>query len=133
MIQEQPSGKTIASVQSFWEHNVCGEHLVDNAPQGSDAYFETITQERYRWHYHLPPFLDDVAHHGSTVLEIGCGMGIDSTELAKRGLHVTSIDLTQAGIALAQQNFLRLGLTGNFHVGNAEALDFADNSFRLCV
>ena len=132
MSRSKTPGQTLTAVRDFWEHNVCGEHYLESERQGSRAYFETITQERYRWHYHLPAFLDEVAQHGSTVLEIGCGMGIDSSELAKRGLQVTAIDLTLTGIKLARRNFQRLGLSGNFQVGNAEALHFADNSFD-CV
>lgn len=122
----------LARVREFWEQNVCGEHYSSDEPQGSETYFATIVKERYRWHYHLPAFLDEVTRYGVSVLEVGCGMGIDSAELAKRGMKVTAVDLTETGIFLAKQNFRRLGLRGDLQVGNAEALPFTANIFD-CV
>ena len=116
-------------IRRFWEKNVCGELYLDGEEQGSHAYFDRVTRERYRWHYHLPPFLDEVAAHSGKVLEVGCGMGIDASELARRGADVTAVDLTEAGIGLARKNFDRLGLGGEFKVSNAEDLDFPDDSF----
>lgn len=120
---------SIDSVKEFWEQTPCGEHFVEGLEEGSAQYFENITRERYRWEYHLPSFLDQVAQVGGTVLEIGCGMGIDASELAKRGCQVTGLDLTSRGIELAKKNFARLGYRGRFLVGNAENLEFADSSF----
>src|ERR1035438_9694909 len=122
----------IHQVREFWEKTPCGEHFVQGVPEGSARYFETITRERFRWEYHLPKFLDEVALAGRKVLEIGCGMGIDASELVRRGCDVTGIDLTERGITLARQNFARLGVMGDFRQGNAEALDFPDKSFD-CV
>ncbi|MBZ0110908.1 MAG: class I SAM-dependent methyltransferase [Thermoanaerobaculia bacterium] len=126
--QEQ-SHPSLASVRKFWEENVCGEHYIGNEVPGTPQYFDRVTKERYRWHYHLPPFLDEVARHRGRVLEIGCGMGIDATELARRGVELTAIDLTEAGISLARKNFARLDLEADLLQGNAEELDFATSTF----
>ena len=126
--QNTPS---IDSVKAFWEETPCGELFVDGVAEGSPEYFARITAERYRWEYHLPGFLDEVARAaaGGSVLEIGCGMGIDSSELARRGCKVTAVDLTERGIALAKKNFERLHLSGELRTANAEALPFGDGSF----
>lgn len=126
------SKMNIHSVKEFWEHTPCGEHLVSGLQEGSPDYFKRITTERYKWEYHLPSFLDEVAKSGKSVLEIGCGMGIDSSELARRGSDVTGIDLTERGIALARKNFEQQELKGTFKVMNAEALEFPENHFD-CV
>jgi ubiquinone/menaquinone biosynthesis C-methylase UbiE len=122
---------SLESVKAFWEETPCGEHFVDGLREGSPEYFARITAERYRWEYHLPGFLDEVAAAagGGRVLEVGSGMGIDASELARRGCQVTAIDLTERGIALAGQNFARLGLAGELRTANAEALPFSDGTF----
>ena len=100
---------SLESVKAFWEQTPCGEHFVEGLREGSPEYFARITGERYRWEYHLPAFLDEVAAaaKGGKVLEVGSGMGIDASELAGRGCQVTAVDLTERGIALARQNFAR--------------------------
>jgi ubiquinone/menaquinone biosynthesis C-methylase UbiE len=65
------------------------------------------------------------------VLEIGCGVGIDTARFARAGARVTSIDLTEAGVALTRQLLELDGLHGDIAVGNAERLPFADDSFDL--
>jgi ubiquinone/menaquinone biosynthesis C-methylase UbiE len=129
VLVREPEPSTIEAVREFWNENVCGESYLVDERRGAAEYFERISDERYRWHYHLPPFLDEVAAAGSEVLEIGCGMGIDAIQLVRRGVNLTAIDLTEAGIELARSNFARLGLSADLRVGNAEALDFADDSF----
>lgn len=121
--------ESIEAVRAFWDSHVCGELYSDEA-QGTPAYYEAIHNERYRWHYHLPPFLDATAAHGGPTLEIGSGMGIDSWELAKRGVDLTAVDLTPTAVKLAQRNFERLGLRGTFLEANAENLPFEDCSFQ---
>ena len=136
MSKTEPNHPTLDEVRRFWEKTPCGELFTEGsaAPiaEGSDEYFQRITSERYRWEYHLPGFLDRVARAGKEVLEIGCGMGIDASELARRGCQVTAIDLTERGIHLAKRNFARLGLAATLKTGNAEALDFPDGTFD-CV
>lgn len=129
---DRKTAATLASVKDFWERTPCGEIFTAGTQEGDDSYFEDITRERYRWEYHLQPFLDEVARAGKKVLEIGCGMGIDSSELAKRGCELTGIDLTERAIGLARRNFERLKLHGEFKTGNAEHLDFPDSHFD-CV
>src|SRR5689334_8491559 len=107
-----PRSSSLESVKAFWEETPCGEHFVEGVREGTSEYFARITAERYRWEYHLPDFLDEVAAaaRGGNVLEVGSGMGIDASELAKRGCRITAVDLTERGISLARQNFARLGL-----------------------
>lgn len=46
---------------------------------------------------------DALSHHGaSSVLDIGCGNGAASAELARRGFDVTGLDASTSGIALAR-------------------------------
>lgn len=45
---------------------------------------------------------------GASVLDVGCGQGFFSSLLAKQGLQVHGVDLSEAGIARAQQRYAKL-------------------------
>jgi SAM-dependent methyltransferase len=71
------------------------------------------------------------AARGKSVLEVGCGAGVDLARFAKGGARVTGVDLTPSAIDLAKANFEQQGLTGDFRVESGERLPFADDSFDL--
>lgn len=66
---------------------------------------------------------------GARVLDIGCGPGIWTRELARRGYRVSAIDLTSAAVALAKSSIELFGLAADIREGDAENLPFADASF----
>jgi len=73
------------------------------------------------------PILDAVhASNGVRLLDIACGPGYVASAAARRGCEsVTGIDFSSAMIELARQRDPAV----EFLEGDAEALDFADNSF----
>ena len=121
-------GSTIDTVRDFWQSHVNNEYYTD-AERASDSYFDEIEQRRYRTHYHLREFFASITGEDRRLLEIGCGIGVDSIQLAKRGFQVTAIDLTENALALARQFAARRGVAIDFRLGNAERLDFPDQSF----
>ncbi len=66
---------------------------------------------------------------GKRVLEIGCGLGAISAELAKQGANVSVVDLTSTSVNITQKRFLQLGLDGNFIQADAENLPFKSETF----
>jgi ubiquinone/menaquinone biosynthesis C-methylase UbiE len=72
---------------------------------------------------------NELAGSEGDLLEIGCGIGVDSIELARCGFRVTGIDLTQAAIDIARQHATYRHVDIAFQTGNAEALEFADSVF----
>lgn len=48
---------------------------------------------------------------GSDVLVVGCGLGDDAAELARRGCRVTAFDLSPTAVAWARRRFARLDVT----------------------
>jgi ubiquinone/menaquinone biosynthesis C-methylase UbiE len=67
-------------------------------------------------------------HH--RVLDVGCGTGIMSTELAACGHHVLGVDLSPAMIEQAQR---KQADNLNFVLGDAEQLPVADHCFDAVV
>jgi SAM-dependent methyltransferase len=70
---------------------------------------------------------------GSTVLDVGCGFGLESLRLARLvepGDKVTGIDKSAAFIEEAQARAKAAKLEIDFEVGDADALPFADASFE---
>ena len=75
------------------------------------------------------------ACEGLDVLEYGCGPGSCAFDLARRGAHVTGIDISPGAIELARAQAASEGLEQQieFEVMNAEALPLADHRFdRIC-
>lgn len=70
---------------------------------------------------------------GSRVLEVGCGAGFMSIELARRGLRVDAIDSTEVMLEQARQHAEASGVTLSLNIGDATALSFDENSFDLIV
>ena len=69
----------------------------------------------------------------STVLDVGCGGGLFTEELARLGCRVAGVDLSRRSIEVAQQHAEQKGLTIMYHVASGDQLPFYDNTFDLVV
>jgi SAM-dependent methyltransferase len=125
---EPESLANVDSVKEFWETHVNNEYYTDEE-RASDAYFSAIEERRYSWHYHLQELFDSLQGSQARLLEVGSGIGVDSIQLARCGFDVTAIDLTENAIAVARKFAERRGVKIDFRLGNAERLDFPDESF----
>ena len=117
-------------VRAFWQAHPCGTKFSD-AEIGTREFFRKIEQHRYAKEWHIPQAADFTSARGLSVLEIGCGIGTDGIQFAKAGASYTGIDLTAAAVDLARENFSLSGLRGDFYPGDAEHLEFADESFDI--
>ncbi|MGB1109005.1 MAG: class I SAM-dependent methyltransferase [Gammaproteobacteria bacterium] len=124
--------ETVGDIKEFWTRNVNAEELmgrrVSDHERGNSAYFEDLEAQRYRSHKHLKPWIEGMKP-GHSVLEVGCGIGMDSHTMAIHGLGVTGIDLTEVAVDTARRRFQQEALPGTFQQGDATVLDFADESF----
>jgi len=66
------------------------------------------------------------------ILDIGCGTGRHSVELAKRGYNVVGIDLSESMLKRARQNASGAGVEVDFHCQDARNLSF-DREFDLVI
>jgi ubiquinone/menaquinone biosynthesis C-methylase UbiE len=119
-------------VQDQWNYNPVGSHYATATKAHTLEWFQEVESHRYGvyapW---MPEVMEFDRHAGHDVLEIGAGMGTDLAQFAKHGARVTDIDLSAGHLVLAQENFERRGLKGNFVHHDAETLPFPDASFDV--
>ena len=119
--------------QATWNNRACGQRGGDDLKMIAEgAFYAEMARRRYSeddpW---VPRVLDFPSMKGKHVLEIGHGMGCDLATAALNGAITHGIDLTPNHHVIAKQNFASLGLTGDFHLGNAGGLPFADRSMDI--
>jgi ubiquinone/menaquinone biosynthesis C-methylase UbiE len=123
--------ETLRETRRFWNASPCGAQ-------------ETF-QQRFEHRYSVEPWvmdvLQDIAGHHAQVVEIGCGQGTDGIVLCSllpAGGSYLGVDYSDASIDAAHTAaaeaapLVRLNIAPRFATGNAEALDFADNSLA-CI
>ena len=77
---------------------------------------------------YLLPHLDS----GDRLLDVGCGPGTITADLATRTAHVTALEITDTALDLARAEIARRGLANvDFAVGDVLALGFPDDSFDV--
>jgi SAM-dependent methyltransferase len=114
--------------RTFWNANPCdGQSDLDRR-----------MEFRYGKEPWLPTVLDRVARHGS-ILEVGCGQGTDALYCCRQmdvGGSYLGVDYSDCSVASARKSLQqcrdRLRVVPEFHVGNAESLEFESGRFD-CV
>jgi SAM-dependent methyltransferase len=91
------------------------------------AWARTPGHDAY-WLY-SPLFFELVPHAARATLDVGCGEGRVSRDLALRGHRVTAIDSSPTLLDAARE----ADPSGNYVLADAAALPFADGSFDLVV
>lgn len=116
-------------VKHFWETNplMVGEIA---SPPGTRKFFEEHEQI-YKSDIFLKgipagffPFLK-----GEKVLDVGCGPGIWTRELARRGYIVSAIDLTSKAVEITKKSLNIFNLNADVNVGDAEQIPYSDGVF----
>ena len=113
----------ISRVRDYWNSRPCNIRH-STAPIGSKEYFDQVEARKYFVEYHIPGFAEFERWRGKKVLEIGCGIGTDTINFARAGAQVTTVDLSEKSMELAQKRAAVFGLEERirFCPGNAEQL-----------
>ncbi len=64
---------------------------------------------------------------GARILDVGCGAGRHSLELARRGFHTTGIDISSGLVECAQKVATAERLSAEFRLEDARKLEFEDD------
>ena len=123
----------ISTVKDFWERHVNNEYYT-SANRGSSNYFSEIDAKRYRHHYHLVELFEHLRAKqiaDKNLLEIGCGIGIDTITLASLGFReVIGVDISDTAIRIARDRAKANNISSvRFEKANAESLNFPDDWF----
>jgi SAM-dependent methyltransferase len=121
---------TTAEVREYWDRHIHDLEITRH-PVGSRGFFDDLDQYHFEKLHHLLRLVDFDGYRGRSVLEVGCGAGVDLARFAKGGAEVTGVDLAPSAIELARANFSQQGLQGRFEVADGEHLPLPDNSFDL--
>lgn len=106
---------------------------IDWRPQAYDAWYETpIGRLSGRLEKELVFSLAGLKRP-ETALDLGCGTGIYSIELAKRGMDVTGVDDSEEMLNRAKIKAEAEGVRIRFMKADALALPFPDASFDLAL
>ena len=118
------------AVYDFWDQFSCGEelYLTGTEQKGYDNQARSRYELEGDMIFPLARFSES---KGLKVLEVGVGLGADHQQFAEAGAELYGIDLTEKAVEHTRKRLAYLGLESNLSVGDAEELDFPDESFDL--
>ena len=119
---------TIDQVRQYWDQHIHDLDITSH-PVGSRGFFDDLDQYHFEKLHHLLRLVPFDGYRSQSVLEVGCGAGVDLARFARGGAAVTGVDLSTSAIELARANFSQQGLTADLRVADGEQLPFADASF----
>jgi len=112
-------------LQNEIEH---GRYLVKHGP--GEVWNWDRPAGRRRWMRRVDMIMAGLSP-GMEVLELGCGSGYFTRELAKSGAKITAIDISPDLLALARRDIPAANVT--FLVENAYAMTFQDDRFDAVI
>ncbi|HLA97821.1 MAG TPA: class I SAM-dependent methyltransferase [Anaerolineales bacterium] len=123
-------GRLTSEITAYWDTHI-HDLAITTQPVGTPGFFQELDDYRFDKLQYLPRLVDFSAYRGKTLLEVGCGVGIDLLRFARAGAQVTGVDLSTTAIELARQNLAQNGLPADLRVMNGEALEFLDETFDV--
>lgn len=95
-------------------------------------YFQELSQTSEKYFLPYVSRFKPVVQ-GLNVLEIGCGDGGNLMPFARRGCHVTGVDMSPTRIATAREEFAKAGVEGEFIASDIFKLTEFHHRFDLIV
>jgi SAM-dependent methyltransferase len=125
----KPNSKTAPGVDdravaAAWDENAPAWAAEVRA--GHDRIHEVFTSPRFL------EFLPELA--GLSAIDLGCGEGRNTRSFARRGAHLTGVDISPRMLELARQEEARAPLGIRYQVeSSADLRSLADDSFDLAI
>ena len=120
----------LSSIATYWDVHI-HDLGITTYSVGTPEFFRQLDEYRYEKLNYLPHLVNFSAYKGNSVLEIGCGAGIDLVRFARGGANATGIDLSKTAIDLAYKNFEQSEENADLRVMNGECMQFMDNTFDV--
>ena len=95
--------------------------------------FANLQQQRWYKNMLLHWLRDYLTNETADCLEIGCGPGVFSAELAAKGMRVFAIDSSRSMIEFAKRRYSGASTKPQFAIANAKRLELFDQGFDLVV
>jgi ubiquinone/menaquinone biosynthesis C-methylase UbiE len=124
--------EALKQVERYWDAYAAGLD-VQGTPWGSREFFAAIKAEHDQAYAYANHILDLAKLEGRSLLELACGIGLDTIEFARHGAAVTAIDLSATCLDLAERQLAYHNLQATLEIGNAESLRYPANSFDFVV
>jgi len=105
-----------------------GEYIREH---GEEIWNWSSPAGKMRWARRCRLFTDFLGNHKSRVLEIGCGTGLFTKELACTDNTIVAIDISETLIMKAKESVSSANV--NFIAGNAYETEFPSGSFDFIV
>jgi ubiquinone/menaquinone biosynthesis C-methylase UbiE len=123
---------SIAAVQAYWDAYT-KDLRVPGTEWGSPQFFSAIKSQHDQAYAVANRILNLDAVSSRSLLELGCGIGLDTVEFARHGAQVTAIDASAVSLELAKRLLAYHRLTASLVFGNAEDLPFPPAAFDIVV
>jgi ubiquinone/menaquinone biosynthesis C-methylase UbiE len=120
----------VSRIAAYWDEHI-HDLAITSYPAGTREFFQQLDEYRYGKLNYLPRLMNFSAYKGKSLLEIGCGAGIDLVRFARGGAKVTGIDLSKTAIDLACKNFEQSKQNADLRVMNGESIQFTDSTFDV--
>lgn len=126
--------REIDKVKAYWDSHPLFSYEIKQELGTPDFFREmdrikTEDVERFSMGYwDFPDF-----RKGKTLLDIGCGPGFLTRHFASKGYDVTAIDISGNAVMLTKKSLQLYSLRANVLQGNAEELEFKDNTFDYII
>jgi ubiquinone/menaquinone biosynthesis C-methylase UbiE len=121
---------TLTDVAAYWNSRPCNIRR-SAAPTDSKQFMDETEARKYTSEPHIPGFAEFDKWAGKYVLEIGCGIGIDTVNFARAGANVTAVDLSEESLRIAKRRADLANVPLRFIQSNAEELSLCDPAYHL--
>ena len=116
--------------KEYWDQNPIGAEIFD-AELGSREFYDQYVKYYDKFYEESRKSIGYEKYNGKRVLEVGCGLGANAMHFAEAGAEVTAIDLSDTSVECSRRLFGYRELNGVIKQGNAERLEFPDDSFDM--